>query len=319
MAYPAAWMPTATGREGHARVHSAWTAWLRLALAFGFLLQLQLPALVAARAISAAGPRVLAISPLEGLGGQEVLGAPGARYLSEDHGDSSADLGRKKGKKKPGKGTGEDREYENGELPPVEDTRGWRDPRLNGGRLIDYVTDEVGEPLNIIISALSDPFILTESGLHTYVKSIGFSEECLGLHYGHIHEADLGDGLGRKPEQFLGRQHYFPIAGTCWESVRGGHHFRAWKQNGTDADSGAWFLGASEEMDSRNNHMIVDDGYNRGRDYIVSRVTRITHWKGMWWKGEVEWREGLLERGARGVNHGIEQDGRVAILTINRL
>ncbi|OSD02508.1 hypothetical protein PYCCODRAFT_1367557 [Trametes coccinea BRFM310] len=212
-----------------------------------------------------------------------------------------------------------DRKYENGELPPVEDTAGWIDPRLNGGRFLDYVSKNVGEPLNIIISSLSDPFILSEDGLHTYVKSIGFSEECLGLHYGHIHEADLGDGLGRKPEQFLGRQHYFPIMGTCWESVRGGHHFRAWKQNGTEANSGAWFLGASEEMDSSKNHMIVEDGYNRGRDYIVEQVTQVTHWKGMWWKGEVEWREGLLERGARGVNHGIEQDGRVAILTINRL
>ncbi|KAI0655373.1 hypothetical protein C8Q70DRAFT_426814 [Cubamyces menziesii] len=317
MAFPAVWMPSTTAGKGRsrARAHLAWTAWLRLALALGVFLQL-----VTARAVSAAGPRVLAISPLEGLGGQDVLGAPGARYLSEDYGDLS--LKRKKGNKgkNPAASKGEDgREYKNGELPPVEDTEGWTDPRLNGGRFIDYVTNEVGEPLNIIISALSDPFILTESGLHTYVKSIGFSEECLGLHYGHIHEADLGDGLGRKPEQFLGRQHYFPIAGTCWESVRGGHHFRAWKQNGTDADSGAWFLGASEEMDSRNNHMIVDDGYNRGRDYIVSRVTQITHWKGMWWKGEVEWREGLLERGARGVNHGIEQDGRVAILTINRL
>lgn len=46
--------------------------------------------------------------------------------------------------------------------------------------------------------------------------------------------------------------------------------------------------------------MIVDDGYNRGRDYIVSQITQITHWKGMWWKGEVEWREGLLQRGNRG-------------------
>ncbi|KAI0647858.1 hypothetical protein C8Q79DRAFT_952263 [Trametes meyenii] len=221
---------------------------------------------------------------------------------------------------KKGKHKGKDgREYENGELPPVEGTVGWVDPRLNGGRLIDYVTKKVGEPLNVIISSLSDPFILTESGLHTYVKSIGFSEECLGLHYGQIHDADLGDGLGRKPEQFLGRQHYFPIMGTCWESVRGGHHFRAWKQNGTDANSGAWFLGASEEMDSSKNHMIVEDGYNRGRDYIVDQVTQVTHWKGMWWKGEVEWREGLLERGERGINHGIEQDGRVAILTITRL
>ena len=95
----------------------------------------------------------------------------------------------------------------------------------------------------MIISSQSDPFILTEYGLHTYAKSIGFSKECLGLHYGHIHEADLGDGLGRKPEQLLYRQDYFPVIGTCWESVKGGHHFRAWKQNGTIADSGAWFLG----------------------------------------------------------------------------
>ena len=29
------------------------------------------------------------------------------------------------------------REYENGELPPVENTSGWVDPRLNGGRLLD--------------------------------------------------------------------------------------------------------------------------------------------------------------------------------------
>ncbi|RPD62613.1 hypothetical protein L226DRAFT_532393 [Lentinus tigrinus ALCF2SS1-7] len=212
-----------------------------------------------------------------------------------------------------------DREYENGELPPTKHTLGWIDPRLKGGRLIDYTSDDLGEPLNIIISAESDPYILTEQGMQTYVKSIGFNRECLGLHYGHIHEADLGDGLGRKEEQFLGRQHYFPIMGTCWESVRGGHHFRAWRQNGTDANSGAWFIGASEEMDSSKNHMIVEDGYNRGRNYIVDRATEGSHWKGMWWKANVEWREGLLERGKRGVNHGIEQDGRVAILTIYRL
>ena len=65
----------------------------------------------------------------------------------------------------------------------------------------------------------------------------------MGLHYGHIHDADLGDGLGRKPEHMLVRQHYFPVIGTCWESVRGGHHFRAWRQNGTLANSGAWFIG----------------------------------------------------------------------------
>ncbi|KAI0789775.1 hypothetical protein C8Q75DRAFT_733564 [Abortiporus biennis] len=212
-----------------------------------------------------------------------------------------------------------DYDYVNGELPPQEDRLGWVDPRLDGGRFLDFTTRRLGEPLNIIISALSDPFVLSEKGLHVYSKSIGFSEECLGLHYGHLHEADLGDGDGKKYEHFLARQHYIPIVGTCWESLRGGHHFRAWRQNGTKVDSGAWFLGASEEKDSSKNHKITDDGYNRGRDFIVQRATQTTHWGGMYWKAEVEYVEGLLQKGSRGVNHAIEQDGLVAVLTVNRV
>ena len=53
------------------------------------------------------------------------------------------------------------------------------------------------------------------------LRSLGYSEECLGLHYGDLHEADLGDGDGRKTEHFLARQHYFPVWGTCWESLAG--------------------------------------------------------------------------------------------------
>jgi hypothetical protein len=92
------------------------------------------------------------------------------------------------------------------------------------------------------------------------IRSLRYSEECLGLHYGTIHEADLGDGGGRTREVFLARQSYFPIWGSCWESIAGtylvplsssftmqpfagGQHFRAWKQNGTLANSGAWFIG----------------------------------------------------------------------------
>ncbi|KAL1950451.1 hypothetical protein VTO73DRAFT_5575 [Trametes versicolor] len=291
----------------HAHTHT-FTSVAALVFALGLSLRAVLGAAVVPAAPEAGSlPAVAAAFDGPGAAGQEVLAA--ASFVDMEKGKKGGDKDKDK----------DHREWENGELPPVRDTVGWVDPRLNGGRLIDFVTKKLGEPLNIIISSLSDPYILTETGLHNYVKSIGFSEECLGLHYGYIHEADLGDGLGRKPEQFLGRQHYFPIMGTCWESVRGGHHFRAWKQNGTDANSGAWFLGASEEMDSSKNHMIVEDGYNRGRDYIVSQITQITHWKGMWWKGEVEWREGLLQRGNRGVNHKIEQDGRVAILTILRI
>jgi len=192
----------------------------------------------------------------------------------------------------------------------------WIDPRINGGRFLDYTTPKYGEPLNVIISALSDPFVLTDDGLHYYAKSIGFSEECLGVHIGNVHDADLGDGDGRKPEQFLARQYYFPIWGTCWESVIGGNHFRAWKQNGTQANSGAWFLGVSKEEHSGKHHDIVPNGYNIGRDWLVSRAVAGSRWNGRAWRADVEWRE-LLKPGKEGVNHGIEQDGRVAILTVH--
>lgn len=49
--------------------------------------------------------------------------------------------------------------------------------------------------------------------------------------------------------------------GVCKESANGGFHYRVWRQNGTDADTGAWFLAASEEEDLSNNHMIVDNGF----------------------------------------------------------
>lgn len=49
----------------------------------------------------------------------------------------------------------------------------------------------------------------------------------MGLHYGNIHRADLGDGDGQKNEQFLARQYYFPVWGTCWESVAGASLFYA--------------------------------------------------------------------------------------------
>ncbi|KAF9560886.1 hypothetical protein CPC08DRAFT_689520 [Agrocybe pediades] len=197
--------------------------------------------------------------------------------------------------------------------------QGWFDPRLNGGRFLDFTTKKYGEPLNIIISGLSDPFVLTDFGFRYYTKSLGYSEECLGLHYGNLHDADLGDGDGRKTELFLARQYYFPVWGTCWESLAGGHHFRAWKQNGTMANSGAWFIGASKEYDSSKRHTIVPNGYNIGRDWLVERAVKGGRYKGRWWKAEVEWRSDLIEEGKKGVNHGIAQDGRIAILTVIRL
>ncbi|KIM65905.1 hypothetical protein SCLCIDRAFT_1211911 [Scleroderma citrinum Foug A] len=196
---------------------------------------------------------------------------------------------------------------------------GWTDPRILGGQFIDFTTPRYGEPLNIVISNLSDPFILTDEGFRQYYKSIGFSEECLGLHYGHVHKANLGDGDERKSEHVLARQHYFLRWGTCWETLIGGNHFRAWKQNGTMADTGAWFLAVSKEYDSTRNHMIVPNGYNIGRDMLVERALEGSSWNGMSWVAEIEWREGLLEAGYKGINHAIAQDGRVAILTVHRV
>jgi len=198
-------------------------------------------------------------------------------------------------------------------------TSGWADPRLRGGRMLDYTLPKLGEPINVIISGLSDPFILSHDGLHKYAKSLGFSEECLGMHIGDLHEADLGDGDGRKNEQFLGRQHYFPVWGTCWESLVGGNHFRAWRQNGTEANSGAWFLASSREKYVGDHHLIDDDGYNRGRDFIVERAVAGSHFRSRWWRAEIEWNVDLLDPGWEGVNHNISQDGRVAILTVHRL
>lgn len=47
--------------------------------------------------------------------------------------------------------------------------------------------------------------------------------------------------------------------------------------------------------------MIVDNGYNIGRDYIVRKATKGTHWNSMWWRAEVEWNEDdLLQAGHEG-------------------
>lgn len=48
--------------------------------------------------------------------------------------------------------------------------------------------------------------------------------------------------------------------------------------------------------------MIVDDGYNLGRDWLVDRAVQGSRWKGMWWKAEVEWYEGLLKPGKEGTS-----------------
>jgi hypothetical protein len=58
---------------------------------------------------------------------------------------------------------------------------------------------------------------------------------------------------------------------------------------------------ASKEYNSCKRHMIIPNGYNIGRDWLVDRAVEGGHWKGMRWKAEVEWRSDLIESGEKGL------------------
>ena len=84
------------------------------------------------------------------------------------------------------------------------------DPRLYGGSSLDKSTPTAGEPLNVIISALSSPAILTAKGLQNYLRSLDLDFECLGLHAGGPQQAWL-DPRGYFDQQFLYREVYTPL------------------------------------------------------------------------------------------------------------
>ncbi|GJN92507.1 hypothetical protein Rhopal_005537-T1 [Rhodotorula paludigena] len=187
----------------------------------------------------------------------------------------------------------------------------WFDPRERGGSMLNRNPWGGHEPLNIVISARSSPDIVaSEAGFIAYSRSLGLWNECANLHIGDPQVANLGDGKGWEQELFVMRESRWPFVGSCLES------FTAYKQNGTEAHSNAWFLAASKEVDIRGNHKVAKNGYNVGRDLIVEKAIKGTSYLGRSWEAEVEWIEGLLEPGNRGINHGISQDGRVAVLTV---
>lgn len=69
------------------------------------------------------------------------------------------------------------------------------------------------------------------------------STECLGIHLGGPQAANLGDGNGAVNQTVELRQDFGnDEVGTCLESLIGGNHLRMFRQNGTQADSGALFL-----------------------------------------------------------------------------
>ncbi|KAG9118802.1 hypothetical protein FRC07_006506, partial [Ceratobasidium sp. 392] len=155
---------------------------------------------------------------------------------------------------------------------------GFDDPRANGGTLLTsgFLTFPagLGEPLNVILSAKSDPAVLVDQedrgGLRNYFLSMDFSGECLGQHLGSDQQANLGDGKGAVNETAVMRYNFKDAyVGTCRETVEGGNHFRYWTQKTT----GAVFMAASVELPIEQGHDIVRNGYNLGRDWIVGNLT----------------------------------------------
>ncbi|KAJ6500397.1 hypothetical protein C8R45DRAFT_977494 [Mycena sanguinolenta] len=187
------------------------------------------------------------------------------------------------------------------------------DPTLTGGSMLTLQN----EPINIIVSALSSPDVLTDRGLVNYGNALGYADDCLGIHLGGPQAANLGDGNGYVNQTQMMREDYGLPIGTCLETLIGGNHYRVFRQNGSLADSSALFLAASREDPITEEHNIVPNGYNIGRDQVVEAATAgVVSFSGVDYTTTVEYVPDLLPAGSAGINHNISIDGMTAILTI---
>ncbi|KAF8630493.1 hypothetical protein AX15_002888 [Amanita polypyramis BW_CC] len=226
---------------------------------------------------------------------------------------------------------------------------GYYDPFSSGGSMLTQVDDTFppgqGEPLNIIISGKSDTAVLVDQqadgGLQNYYQSFGFGGECLGQHMGSDQQANLGDGNGYVNETDEIRWAYGdPQFGTCKETIQGGDHFRYWKQNGPNANSGAIFMASSYELPLSQDHDIIPNGYNLGRDWLIGNITQTsiptlnltntstfsgtTSANNYTYLSTIQYVSGLLQNTSIGVNHNITVavggqnaiDGLVAIIEV---
>jgi len=139
----------------------------------------------------------------------------------------------------------------------------------------------------------------------------------LSIHLGAPQSANLGDGSGFVNQIIELRQDYGnSYLGTCIESLIGGNHFRVFRQDGPTADTGAIFLAVSQEEDVEENHTIVPDGYDIGRNLLVSNAIGITSFGRVTYSTTAENITGLLAPGSAGVNHGIATDGITTLLRV---
>ncbi|KAI0031772.1 hypothetical protein K488DRAFT_71163 [Vararia minispora EC-137] len=204
-------------------------------------------------------------------------------------------------------------------LPPIDIRAPFFGPAERGGSMLTNDTySKLGEPLNVIISGLSSPEVLTRQGFVNFARAIGFSTECMGMHIGAPQWANLGDGHGRMAQMIELREHFNEMNfGTCVETLVGGNHLRVYRQDGPRAQSNALFLAVSQEESILRAHTISPDGYNWGRDRLVSAAIGSTSFDGVTYFTTAENISGLLPTGWENVNHNISQDGVVKLLTVH--
>ncbi|SCZ88029.1 BZ3500_MvSof-1268-A1-R1_Chr2-1g04142 [Microbotryum saponariae] len=200
---------------------------------------------------------------------------------------------------------------------------GFYDVRHGGGRWLTYAAHNgtLGEPMNIVVSNKSHPYILTEAGFQDWCLSIQYAKQFLDITLGGKQQADLGDGNGPHNQTNLLRYDYFDLKlGTLNETLMGGSHLRYWQQNGPKANSSAWFLAASVEKSLAEHHMIVPNGYDRGRDEFVGNATAsngtvspVSHIR---FSATSRKHRFLRAHSRHGINHAIPTDGDVAIVTV---
>ncbi|GJE94898.1 hypothetical protein PsYK624_110740 [Phanerochaete sordida] len=188
------------------------------------------------------------------------------------------------------------------------------DPTSNGGSFLSTVSNNLGEPMNVIISGASSPQVLTPTGLLTYIQAIGFSTECLNMHSRAPFTANLGDGAGARNQSVEFREAFGdPFLGTCIELFLGGNHLRVF---GPQVGSGALFLATSIEAGLFQNHTVVPNGYDIGRDAIVRMAIGTKQFNGTTFNTTVQNLTGVMPSGSNGVNHGIAIDGNAVLLTV---
>jgi hypothetical protein len=178
------------------------------------------------------------------------------------------------------------------------------------------------EPVNVIISGLSggqvsNPTDSVTGGILSWLQAINFDKECLGLHAGGYDGFDSGDGRGFVNQTFIYRENYDDPSGvgSCTESLIGGQHVRGYYQT----TSGAWFIAASQEENATENHNIVANGYDIGRDYVATNALKGgTGFDGcVFGPATVVDITGLVPANdGSGYNHDIGTDGIVKLITV---